>query len=95
MIVYAVSAGTSVTALFLGGVGPGILMGLIMVFYNFLISKKRGYKGTPRGGGFLWVLKQGLEGSSRAAHARHRARSGIYSVLPRRRSPPCSALSTR
>lgn len=58
MIVYAVSAGTSVTALFLGGVGPGILMGLIMVLYNFLISKKRGYKGTPRGGGFLWVLKQ-------------------------------------
>lgn len=62
MIVYAVSAGTSVTALFLGGVGPGILMGLIMVFYNFLISKKRGYKGTPRGGGFLWVLKQVWKG---------------------------------
>lgn len=58
MIVYAVSAGTSVTALFLGGVGPGVLMGLIMILYNFLISKKRGYKGTPRGGGFLWVLKQ-------------------------------------
>lgn len=58
MIVYAVSAGTSVTALFLGGVGPGILMGLTMILYNFLVSKKRGYKGTPRGGGFLWVLKQ-------------------------------------
>lgn len=62
MIVYAVSAGTSVTALFLGGVGPGILMGLIMILYNFLISKKRGYKGTPRGGGFLWVLKQVWKG---------------------------------
>lgn len=62
MIVYAVSAGTSVTALFLGGVGPGVLMGLIMIFYNFLISKKRGYKGTPRGGGFLWVLKQVWKG---------------------------------
>lgn len=62
MIVYAVSAGTSVTALFLGGVGPGVLMGLIMILYNFLISKKRGYKGTPRGGGFLWVLKQVWKG---------------------------------
>lgn len=62
MIVYAVSAGTSVTALFLGGVGPGILMGLIMILYNFLISKKRGYRGTPRGGGFLWVLKQVWKG---------------------------------
>ena len=62
MIVYAVSAGTSVTALFLGGVGPGVLMGLIMILYNFLISKKRGYKGTPRAGGFLWALKQGWKG---------------------------------
>ena len=43
MIVYAVSAGTSVTALFLGGVGPGILMGLIMILYNYLVSKKRAY----------------------------------------------------
>lgn len=58
MIVYAVTAGTSVTALFLGGVGPGILMGLMMIGYNYFVCKKRGYKGTPRGGGFLWILKQ-------------------------------------
>lgn len=58
MIVYAVTAGTSVTALFLGGVGPGILMGLMMIGYNYLVCKKRGYKGTPRGGGFGWVMKQ-------------------------------------
>lgn len=62
MIVYAVSAGTSVTALFLGGVGPGVLMGLMMILYNFFVSKKRGYKGTPRGGGFGWVMKQVWKG---------------------------------
>ena len=58
MIVYAVTAGTSVTALFLGGVGPGILMGATMIGYNYLVCKKRGYKGTPRGGGFVWIMKQ-------------------------------------
>ena len=58
MIVYAVTAGTSVTALFLGGVGPGILMGATMIGCNYLVCKKRGYKGTPRGGGFVWIMKQ-------------------------------------
>lgn len=62
MIVYAVVAGSSVTALFLGGVVPGIVMGLGLISVNFYISKKRGYHGVPRGGGILWVLKKIKEG---------------------------------
>lgn len=62
MIVYAVTAGTSVTALFLGGVGPGVLMGAAMIAYNYFVCKKRGYQGKPRGGGFSWVMKQILKG---------------------------------
>lgn len=47
MIVYAVSAGTSVTALFLGGVGPGVLMGLIMILYNFLMCSMPSRQTAP------------------------------------------------
>ncbi|WP_294193899.1 TRAP transporter large permease [uncultured Cloacibacillus sp.] len=62
MIVYAVVAGSSVTALFLGGVVPGIIMGLSLISVNYYISKKRGYHGVPRGGGFFWILKKIKEG---------------------------------
>ena len=62
MIVFAVTAGCSVTALFMGGILPGILMGLALIVVNTIISKKRGYHGVPRGGGLLWVLKRVKEG---------------------------------
>ena len=62
MIVYAVVAGSSVTALFLGGVVPGIIMGLSLISVNYYISKKRSYHGVPRGGGFFWILKKIKEG---------------------------------
>lgn len=62
MIVYAVTAGTSVTAMFLGGIVPGILMGLALIIVNIITSKKRGYVGVPRGGNFLWVLRKIWDG---------------------------------
>lgn len=62
MIVYAVTAGTSVTAMFMGGIIPGILMGIALIIVNFVISKKRGYIGVPRGGGFLWVMRKIWDG---------------------------------
>lgn len=45
MVLYAVIAGVSIGEMFLSGFGPGILMGLVMMFISHSISKKKGYKG--------------------------------------------------
>ena len=58
MIIYSVIAGTSVVSMFAGGVGPGILMGLVLIMVNMYVSKKRGYVGKPRGGGAKWIFGQ-------------------------------------
>jgi len=43
MVMYGVSTGTSVSALFLGGVFPGILIGVSLCVYTHYYCKKRGY----------------------------------------------------
>lgn len=62
LIIFGATVGVSVTKLFAAGFLPGILMGISLMVMNHIISKKRGYKGVPRGGGFLWVLKKCKEG---------------------------------
>lgn len=47
-ITYGISASTSVGDLFIAGVLPGILMGISMIIYSYIISKKRGYKGGEK-----------------------------------------------
>lgn len=47
-ITYGISASTSVGDLFIAGVLPGILMGISMIVYSYIISKKRGYKGGEK-----------------------------------------------
>lgn len=42
-IIYGVSAGISIGALFLGGVLPGILLGLGLMFYMYLVATKKEY----------------------------------------------------
>ncbi len=49
MIIYSVIAGTSVVSMFSGGVFPGIIMGGCLLVFNYVIAKKRGYKGRARG----------------------------------------------
>ncbi|MDR1658984.1 MAG: TRAP transporter large permease [Desulfovibrio sp.] len=49
MIIYSVIAGTSVVSMFAAGVFPGVLMGVCLLLVNYVVSKKRGYKGRPRG----------------------------------------------
>lgn len=46
MIVYGVSAGCSVVAMFIGGIVPGLLMGFALMGVNWFISRHRGYKGV-------------------------------------------------
>ena len=48
MVVYGVLASTSVGALFLGGVIPGVLMGLFMMAYSYVMAVRRNYPLQPR-----------------------------------------------
>lgn len=43
MIIYAMISGTSVGALFMGGVLPGLILGLVMMIYTGYVSIKRNY----------------------------------------------------
>lgn len=42
-IMYGVIANVSIGALFLGGVVPGLLLGLFLMVYMYFVAKKRGY----------------------------------------------------
>jgi C4-dicarboxylate transporter DctM subunit len=44
MVIYASCTGTSVGKLFIGGVIPGIIIGISLMMVAYYISKKRGYK---------------------------------------------------
>jgi len=56
MIVYAVTTGVSVTDLFIAGVIPGVLVGVVLMLLTYVMAKKRNYVGAPRQGGALWVM---------------------------------------
>ncbi len=56
MVIYGVMASTSIGALFLGGIGVGILIGLSLMTISYFYSKKRGY--LPEGG-FSWSNVRG------------------------------------
>jgi C4-dicarboxylate transporter DctM subunit len=43
MIMYGVTVGVSVSYMFIGSIIPGVLMGIVLMIYNYFISKKRGY----------------------------------------------------
>lgn len=43
MVIYGAMASTSIGALFLGGIGVGILVGLSLMVVSYVISKARGY----------------------------------------------------
>jgi len=50
MVVYGVSAGVSIGALFLAGILPGLLTAVMLIIYGVCISRRRNYGG--QGGGF-------------------------------------------
>jgi tripartite ATP-independent transporter DctM subunit len=55
MVVYGVLASTSIGALFLGGFVPGVLMGLFMMAYSYVVAIRRNYPLQPRAHlGELW-----------------------------------------
>ena len=52
LVVYGVIAGTSIGDLFIGGMAPGIIMGLVMCLVSWVIAKK---EGIPAEGAFSAV----------------------------------------
>ena len=48
MVIYSSLTDVSVGNLFLAGFLPGILIGLILMTFNYVMSSRRGYKGTGR-----------------------------------------------
>jgi C4-dicarboxylate transporter DctM subunit len=45
LVVYGVMVSASIAKLFMGGVVPGIIMGIALMIVNYIVSKKRGYVG--------------------------------------------------
>lgn len=45
MVVYAVAAGVSISALFMAGIIPGIVIGIVLCVYQYIQARRRGYKG--------------------------------------------------
>ncbi len=56
-IIYGNITSVSVSALFVGGIIPGILSGLGMVLTAFLISRRRGYRGLEERGSLRDILR--------------------------------------
>jgi C4-dicarboxylate transporter DctM subunit len=62
MVVYGVAASASIGKLFLGGIIPGILVGLVQIIVSAVLTKKRGYprdkKVSFKEG--VWILIKGI-----------------------------------
>ncbi len=48
LVIYGVMVSGSIAKLFMGGLIPGILMGIALMVFNYFISKKRGYVGREK-----------------------------------------------
>ncbi len=48
MVIYAVAAGVSITAMFTAGIMTGLLVGLALATYTYFFARKKGYQGDDR-----------------------------------------------
>lgn len=48
MVIYGVTNNVSIGDLFLAGIGPAMLVGLILIIFNYVHCKKHGIKGTTK-----------------------------------------------
>ncbi len=63
MVIYCVTAGVSITALFSAGIIPGIVIGISLIIYTLIFSKKNGYTGSTKrysGKEVLASVKEGI-----------------------------------
>lgn len=59
LVIYGVIVSSSIAKLFMGGVVPGVMMGIFLMFSNWLISKRRGYIGRAQKASWQ-EMRQGL-----------------------------------
>lgn len=59
LLVYGVLASVSVADLFIGGVVPGILMGVGLMIFSYFVGRKRGYKGREKRATLREILHAG------------------------------------
>ena len=59
LLVYGVLASVSVADLFIGGILPGVLMGVGLMIFSYFVGKKRGYKGREKRATFREILHAG------------------------------------
>lgn len=64
LVLYGVAAGTSISDLFVAGIGPGILVGLSLMLVAYVISRKNNYEGGEKSTfvEFLKALKDSIWG---------------------------------
>ena len=60
LLVYGVLASVSVADLYVGGVIPGILMGIGLMIYSYFVGKKSGYMGRETRASFREVVKSAV-----------------------------------
>lgn len=46
MVIYGVTNNVSIGALFMAGIGPALVVGGVLMIFNYFYCKKKGYKGT-------------------------------------------------
>lgn len=61
LLVYGTLANVSVGVLFIGGIIPGILMGIGLMIYCYIIGKKRHYVGREKAASFHEILSTGKD----------------------------------
>lgn len=61
LLVYGTLANVSVGALFIGGIIPGILMGIGLMIYCYFIGKKRHYVGREKAASFHEIFSTGKD----------------------------------
>lgn len=61
LLIYGVMANVSVGKLFIGGFVPGVLMGVGLMIYSYIVGKKRNYTGRDTRADFKEILASGKD----------------------------------
>ena len=56
-VIYGVVSGASITNLFTAGFLPGVLMGIALMIVCYIVSKKRGYRGSTEKASFEKIVR--------------------------------------